>query len=137
MVAEQTCLYVIRALYGRKTVLELGIKPDTGDHVTETKIPDGLLVVVLQRDLLTRFPLEVVESSLRWLELQGYLETHGIGVIAPKLIYSLTDIGRTVAERGHFSLEEQRLIHHVEPYSVFVARQFAAEDSNLSSSKSC
>jgi hypothetical protein len=110
MVSEQICLDIIRTLYKNVLVSTVTNLPGTEqetrrESTTENAMDDSNLY----RTLLSTYPLQEIDSAVRWLELGGYLgKTYPAGVIREWFFYHLTDKAVVVANEGRFSDDEHR-----------------------------
>ena len=83
MITESTCRDVVRCLLNNTT------------HVGAAAQAHSLPNHDLYRHLLSKYPLGLIDDTLRWLELSGYLGRSGVGLMmtAGLWAYSLTEKG--------------------------------------------
>jgi hypothetical protein len=84
----------------------------------------------LYRRLLGIYSLSVIDDTVRWLEVGQFLGRSGIGINGP-YAHMLTPKGVTFAKSQSLPLADRALLYTEDPYSVFVARQFRAQDDTL------
>ena len=95
----------------------------------ETVIDNALQLEHLYRPLLATYPLDVIDAGLRWLELGEYIRSTQFLTFR---IYILNARAIDVATAGRFSDAERKLLYQEEdPYAVFIAQQFNADDQAL------
>lgn len=121
MITESTCRDVVRCLLNNTT------------HVGAAAQAHSLPNHDLYRRLLSKYSLGLIDDTLRWLELSGYLGRSGVGLMmtAGLWAYSLTEKGHTYAVSGNLPDADMKLLYSEEPYRVFIARQFRNEDDLL------
>jgi hypothetical protein len=135
VITEQTCLDVVRALYGQsatmRRTLDLDDSPGAQPSTTESVVENGRPPQLVYRQLLPQYSLTDLETAIRWLELGEYVTYAGFGLIAPRLVMYLTERGIQLAKAGRLNDEDRDLIYQENPYAAFVARQFRVEDTPL------
>jgi hypothetical protein len=82
------------------------------------------------RNLLPRYSLSDLETTVRWLEIGGYISYSGY-TLWPRMAMQLTARGIKLADSGALENDDLQLVYQENPYAAFVARQFRDEDLPL------
>jgi hypothetical protein len=128
MVSEAICLAILRFTRGHKLTVTQTFGEAEPNRSSEE---DAAAPAHIYRNLLRQYSLSDIDAAMRWLELGEYLGRSGFGIQGP-FWHVLTDKGREVADTGTFSEEEKRLLYQEhQPYEVFMAHQFNADDTDL------
>jgi len=136
MVSEKICLDIVSTLYGKVSQPTVRFFPNSKDESVKTyKEANASDEKSLYKELIFRYQLQEIDSAIRWLEITGYLsKVYPFGMIGKNLmgaIYKLSEKGCNVAKKGAFIEKERQMFYPVDPYSVFVARQFNNDDQEL------
>src|SRR5258708_1690528 len=102
MITEQMCVDIVRVIAPQVLTTESGGTTSRQEH--------ALVTSAVYRALLPAYSLSAIETTVRWLELGGYLGYSGFA-FAPKMAIILTEKGITLAERGSLNANERRLVY--------------------------
>lgn len=123
MVAEKLCIFIVRAMRGTK------VNHGWNDQIQVAE--DSISETHLHRELLGHFDLATIDAAIRWLFVTDHITRNRIG-ISEMNWFTLTDKGRKAADDGVFADEDKkRLYREQNPYEVFIAHQFNADDRDL------
>ena len=79
------------------------------DHEpTESVVENACAVGKLKGELVLRHRPEDIEDTIYFMKHLEYLETHGYGLMAPEMIYSLTEKALEVAQSQELPEEEEK-----------------------------
>jgi hypothetical protein len=134
MISEKICLDIISFLYGKQATCTTTFNPGQDDEsVVKNTDDNAALPADLYRNFLRLYPIELIDSAIRWLEYGGYLSTtYPSGILSKTYIHVLTNKALAVAQNKAFANEEKEFFYGQEdPYSVFLAHQFRKEDEGL------
>lgn len=131
MLTETMVVTAVRLLHGRECTVAQTTNTADGPIVKESTERNALPPSAVLRSLLSKYGLADAEATVRWLEIGEYVGYSGWGLIAPKQLMVLTDKGVQLAESGRLEAHELEMVYREDPYSVFVARQFRDQDSDL------
>jgi len=136
MVSEKICLRIIGMMFGQKMVLKPFLKligSEFGNTEEDFTYEHSLPYQAIYRKLLHAYPMDRIESAIRWLQYSAYvLEIQPYQNKLELDILMLTELGKGVAQLGKFSEEEKTLLYQDEdPYAVFIAQQFNRDDQDL------
>lgn len=121
MITETTCLDVVLRIYEQRS------------RIGQSEELNALPAAELYRRLLGIYSLSVIDDTVRWLEIGQFLGRSGIGVIGINSLYvhTLSPKGVAFAKSRSLPLADRELLYTEDPYSIFVARQFLAQDDAL------
>ena len=79
-----------------------------GQEPTESVVENAFAVGTLKGALVLKYRPEDIEDTIYFMKHRGYLEIHGYGLMAPEMVYSLTEKALDVARSQKLPEEEEK-----------------------------
>lgn len=102
---EKVLWDILNLLDCKKMIMAKTIK---GQEPKESAVENAFAVGKLKGELVLKHRPEDIEDTIYFMKHRGYLETHGYGLIAPEMVYSLTEKALDVAQSRKLPEEEEK-----------------------------
>ena len=102
---EKVLWDILNHLTGKKVIMAT---TTIGQEPTESTVENAFSVGKLKGELVLKHRPEDIEDTIYFMKHREYLETHGYGLMAPEMIYSLTEKALEVAQSQELPEEEEK-----------------------------
>lgn len=102
---EKVLWDILNQLNGKKMVM---VQTIAGQEPKESTVENAFAVGKLKGELVLKYRPEDIEDTIYFMKYRGYLENHGYGLMAPEMVYSLTEKALEVARSQKLPEEEEK-----------------------------